>query len=439
MKKLLPLMKTDEDYKQLKWGDSYKLPDGNIGRYFRPHPGQLAILQSKARYLALIAGKYGGKTSFAPLWLSTEIEKKPKGTFVLCAPSLKIVQEAVLPEWHKFVQGTALQGEYKEQKGLYILPSGGLVYIRSLDDSTSIEGLHANAAVVDEGLNLPLNAWHILRSRTAGKLGRILITSTPYRKYSWPEREIIQRWKSGDPDYFCVQYSSLMNPAFDKQEFEKQRELLPPHEFEMNFEGIYSKPSGLVFPDYEKCLCDIPEGGIPKGAYVGGIDFGFGGADHTCALAGVLDKNDVLWLFYEFYKRANNVNETALALKTWHNEFYRATGHSILWHCDHSPGQISVLRNYRISSEDKCPSLDTRKCYKGAGSVNFSIGLLNSRIRTGRLKIIKSAVKALPHELSIFSYDTDKDGEAKEKTTGADHAISAARYLCQLLYRRYKS
>jgi hypothetical protein len=165
-----------------------------------------------------------------------------------------------------------------------------------------------------------------------------------------------------------------------------------------------------------------------------GLDWGLGGKDPTACVGGVLDENDVLWIFFEYYKRDKDLADTAFALKTWHDALYDKTNQIALWSCDHNPQAIHYLRNYRLSGADLSPSLDARKAPKGRGSIEWGIDLINSRINSGRLKILRGACPALTQEGRAYSYDAKS-----KKPMGADHATDALRYLCQMIWRKYKT
>jgi len=94
---------------------------------------------------------------------------------------------------------------------------------------------------------------------------------------------------------------------------------------------------------------------------------------------------------------------------------------------------IQAIKNAPVDDEDETHSLSIRKAPKFAGSVEHGLNLLNARIRTGRLKVVKGPVKALITEASGYHY-----GE-KGKPIGADHAIDALRYMVSGLFGINKS
>ena len=51
----------------------------NGEKFFPVHAAQAEVVQSKARFIAAIAGTGGGKTAVGPLWLMQQIARKRKG------------------------------------------------------------------------------------------------------------------------------------------------------------------------------------------------------------------------------------------------------------------------------------------------------------------------------------------------------------------------
>src|SRR5262249_58599069 len=91
-----------------------------------------------------------------------------------------------------------------------------------------------------------------------------------------------------------------------------------------------------VYPDFEiQCACDTwPQ---PAGKKVGGIDFGF--HNPFCALWGVLDRDDVLWIGNERYLRETPIHEHAAALPR-----------DVFWYGDPAhPTETSELRRANIT------------------------------------------------------------------------------------------
>ena len=116
------------------------------------HKGQSRAWKSNARFVAMIAGSGGGKSWFGPIWLYREIQKNPKGSFLVVSPTYQMFQRIVLPRAEEFFNAVT-GGEYKAGERAYYLPTGGVVYFGSADNPASLEGVHVRAAWQGPGAN----------------------------------------------------------------------------------------------------------------------------------------------------------------------------------------------------------------------------------------------------------------------------------------------
>ena len=398
----------------IKWGDIIT-KNGRKEKYFPLHSGQTEVLQASQRFIAAIAGSGGGKTACGALWLMQEIQKNPTGKFLIVTPTFKILRSATLPTWKLTVEGTDLEGEHKVADSEYELPTGARIYLRSAEEPRSMQGIVANAAWVDEGGLISKEAWDTVLQRVGYKKGRVLVTTTPY-SFNFLFRDFYQRAKTGDKNYFVRQFPSTLNPTYPIEEYERARATLPRHKFSMLYEGEFMKAAGLVYPEMDSCIVPVPSA-LPDGRLVGGMDFGFN--DPFCAIAGLVDNDDCLWLFYERYMRGETLDV--------HSKYLPK---SVLWYCDSSrPDSIKDLK--RMGHY-------VRPCRKGSGSIQHGLLLVHERIRERKLKIVKGSCPALLQEAEEYHYpsvDEESHGDLPASEQD-DHACDALRYLVSMIDRK---
>ncbi len=75
-------------------------PDGGLRLNF--HEGQKRAWKSTARFVAVLAGTQGGKTSFGPPWLWREIRERGPGDYLVVTPTFPLLQLKALPEFLRF-------------------------------------------------------------------------------------------------------------------------------------------------------------------------------------------------------------------------------------------------------------------------------------------------------------------------------------------------
>lgn len=381
----------------------------------RLHPGQAVCFKTDARFVALVAGTGGGKTYCGPWWLAREITKHPQGIFGIGAPIYPMLSRVTVPALLNAYQGTSLEGEYKQASHEYHLPTGGIIYCWSTDNPDHIEGGQYDAIWLDEAGQMKAWTWTVIQARLGFKQGRCLMTTTPYG-LNWLHRDIYNRAKAQDPDYFVSQFTSLGNPAYPRAEFERARATMDERIFAMRYLGEFRKLSGLVWPEFDQWVCQPEElqEAIQKAQdapgstqWVGGIDWGYN--NPFAALSGFVDADDVLWVTAERHETRTLLAEHAAALDK-----------QTMYYADPSGlQQIEELRNMGIIVQP------------ANNAVAAGIAAVAERGRTGRLRVSPTC-RNLISEAETYHYKEDSDMPVKEE----DHCADACRYLCAGIARK---
>ncbi len=147
---------------------------------------------------------------------------------------------------------------------------------------------------------------------------------------------------------------------------------------------------------------------------VGGMDFGYN--NPYCAVWGILDHDDVLWITGCRYK-----SHTTLPV---HSE---ALPKGVRWWCDPaSPESIVSLRN----AGHDCIACKHKPMRGASGETRApklaGIDMVSERIRTGRLKILRSQCQPIIREFGMYRYDPMKVTE--EPIDEDNHSMDALRY-----------
>jgi hypothetical protein len=259
------------------------------------HPGQQSTLESQKRFVAMLAGTQGGKTVLVPRWLHGEIEKHGAGDYLAVTANYDLFKLKMLPELLDYFVYTLGIGKYWSQDriieiaedlkpGAFLAktkddPMWARVILRSAEAGAGLESASAKAVALDEAdhPDFKRSAWESVQRRLSISQGRVLFTTSLYH-WGWLKLEIYDRWKAGDPDIEVIQFDSIQNPAFPKEEYERARRTLPLWKFNLFYRGIYEKPAGLIYDAFDETTCKINRIPIPKEwpIYVG---HDFGGAN----------------------------------------------------------------------------------------------------------------------------------------------------------------
>jgi hypothetical protein len=263
------------------------------------HPGQTKAHDSKKRFVFIIAGTQSGKTSYEPIWLDREIDEKGNGDYLAVTATYDLLKMKFLPELQNYFchlfgwQYSASERTIWRQDKPRMFTR---IIMRSADAEGGLESASAKGALFDEcGQDgVKVSAWEALLRRLSLSQGRVLGGTTPYN-LGWLKTQIFDRWRGGDPDLQVVQFKSIMNPAFPRDEYERARRTLPTWKFEMFYNGEFSRPAGMIYEDFSQNHI-VPAFDIPANwpRYLG-VDFG---AVHTAKIYLTLDPASGIYYLY---------------------------------------------------------------------------------------------------------------------------------------------
>ena len=259
------------------------------------HPGQVKAWQSKKRFVFVLAGTQSGKTTFGPWWLWREIKECGSGDYLAVSPTYDLFKLKLLPEMLGVFVNTLHIGKYYPSERILEIsdPKTGKfsaklssdkmyarVILRSAEAGSKhggagvggLESASAKAAWLDEcGMDtFSLEAWEAVLRRLSLSEGRVLGTTTIYN-LGWMKSEIYDRWRNQDSNIDLVSFESIMNPAFPRSEYNRAYETLPSWKFDMLYRGLFSKPAGMVYHDFDTAVHVVAPFDMPSNwaRYVG--------------------------------------------------------------------------------------------------------------------------------------------------------------------------
>ena len=263
----------------------YRVVDGELQLCF--HRGQWAAWDSTARFVVVLAGTQGGKTSFGPHWLYREIQERGPGDYMVVTPTYKLLNLKALPEFRRIFKTLLGLGDYKASDKVFEFDAIGerrtwgaeqdeqtRVLFGYATDPDSLESATAKAAWIDEAgqTKFKLPAYEAILRRLSLAQGRVLITTTPYN-LGWVKQML---WDKQDTDSSIdvFRFDSTENPAFPQAEMDRARDTLPLWKFNMFYRAMFTRPAGMIYD----CFTDAhkaPRFTIPADwqRYLG-LDFG---------------------------------------------------------------------------------------------------------------------------------------------------------------------
>lgn len=312
----------------------YALTDDG-GMLLKFHPGQWEAWDSIRRFIFILAGTQGGKTSFGPHWLHREIYHpgagRGMGDYLAVTATYDLFQLKMLPALRNLFEDTTADGRYWPGNKVIELRDPttgkfwakraddkmwGRIILRSAESGTGLESSTARAAWLDEcGMDsFTAETWRAIRRRLSLAQGRVLGTTTLYTLYNWL-RTLYDEWRNGRTDLEFIQFASIQNPSFPKDEYELALREMPEHVVNMQYRGQFDKPPGMIYDCFDSRLCVIPPFAIPdEWQSYGGMDYG--GVNTVCL--NLRYGNGVYYLTNEYHQGGRTAQEHAADLRGWH-------------------------------------------------------------------------------------------------------------------------
>jgi len=402
------------------------------------HLGQAAGWQSRRRFVFLLAGSQGGKTSYGPWHLWREVQRCGAGDYLAVTASYDLFKLKMLPEIRMVFETVLGIGRYWSGGKIMELrdPETGKFWAEKADDAMwgriilrsanapgGLESATANAAWLDEcgQDDFTLETWEAIQRRLALRQGRVLGTTTLYN-VGWLKSEVYDLWADGDPNYEVIQYASTLNPAFPPEEFERLKARLPDWRFSMFYLGQFARPASLIYGDFTDAMLEDPFAVPADWQRAVGVDFG--GAN-TAIVWLAKNPDDGIWHLYREYlgggkTSAEHAREALAGLEGCTD--YQAAGGAASetqFRWDWATGGLNLMP----------PMID---------AVEAGIDRVTELIKANRFRLFRTC-RGVRDELGSYRRRLDAAGEPTEEIVDkrAWHRLDSLRYITPyLLHRR---
>lgn len=266
--------------------------------------------------------------------------------------------------------------------------------------------------LIDEAAQVSDALYNAVRPMLAISRGRLVCLSTPFgqRGFFWRE------WV-GNGNWHRVQVTHRECPRMADDFVASEQLALGKAWFDQEYLCLFTALEGAVYPEFEKCLIDT----WPKveGQAVGGLDWGWN--NPFAAVWGLLDADDVLWLGWEHYVRQKTHLQIVEGVRRVADVDPQAPRpEQVHWYAD--PSGASDIAN--------CNSAGW-SIRKANNEIRLGIMAVERRLRTGRLKVLRSGCPRLIEESRLYRYPRPQEhGYGGETPVDChNHALGALRYL----------
>lgn len=394
------------------------------------HAGQAKAWASEARFLAIIAGTQSGKTSFLPWLLWREIERGGSGDYLAVTASYDLLKLKFLPALRECFEHILKRGRYwagdkiielsDPEKGFLAQtasdPMWGRIILRSASAGGGLESATAKAAILDEAGQdeFGVEDWEAVLRRLSLSQGRAIIGTTPYN-VGWLKSLFHDRWTAGDPNYEVVQFKSTANPQFPREEYERAKQTMPTWRFQMMYEGLFSRPAGMIYDCFDETLHLHDDRPFPVDwPHYLGVDFG--GANTALLWAAEEPGTERLFVFEETLTGGRSTPDHAAEV------LEKAKGRNLVAAWGGAPGETQQRWDWQAAG--------VPMHQPPVGDVEGGIDRVTQLFKEKRVKIAKS-LKGLRDEIGSYRRKLDKQGQPTEEIEDkrAYHRLDALRYL----------
>jgi len=411
------------------------------------HPGQRRAWDSAKRFVTVLAGTQGGKTTFGPIWLLQEIMKRGPGDYMIVTPTFPLLELKALPTFLNMFKEKLKLGEYvgnpvrkftfsrRGSKRLFGKETNEdtIVFFGHASDPESLESATAKAAWLDEAgqKKFRLGSFEAILRRLSIHMGRMLITTTPY-DLGWIKQKLYDPWeaaKCDHPEIDIIRFDSTANPAFPKKEFERARRDLPLWKFNMFYRAMFSRPAGLIYDCFDPKLHKVPRFTIPPNWHrFLGLDFG--GINTSGIFLAEDPISKILYAYREYrpYKHGGGSTKTARQ----HVEAILAGEPKIPYAVGGAGSEQQWREEFRAAGLPVLEPdvMDSTTTARNTSSVEVGISRVYAAISRGELVFIDD-LEGILDELQAYSRKLDERGDPTDEIEDKScyHGLDALRYV----------
>lgn len=400
------------------------------------HEAQECAWESDASIIAVVAGWQSGKTVILPHWLLREIQRCGPGDYGAFSTTYRLLERKFRPELAKVFKPYA---EYKTAQQSFVFTAHGsrllwgdawngeptIVQTGYAENPDSLESATLKAVAWDEpGQRIvPEQSFKTVQSRLMVNRGRMILASRPY-EFNWFEKLVREHWF----DAHVINFPSWLNPVNPDEDapyWDELRKQMPEWQFAMLYEGVFTRPAGLVFDCLDPeihLIDDVPID--PYWQVYVGVDFG---DRNTAAVLGAWEPASTkcpwgrLHIFGTYHKAEPQVSTHVRTIKRMAVNRIRAA-----WGGASSENEWRRLFGAAGLSVGDPP----------VSGVAERIDVAYSKMKQAQVVFHRRAVGDLWDDLMKYSYEIDDDGnpiQGKIADKAKWHKVDA---LCYLLTGR---
>jgi hypothetical protein len=221
----------------------------NLPRLYplKPHPVQLQLASTKARFVTVPAGRRSGKTERAKRKVIVEAIRAtgyPDPRFFAAAPTRDQAKAIYWADLKAMIPRKLLREHPRESELVLRLWNGSEIYVIGMDKPERIEGRPWSGGILDEYANMKEGAWgENVRPALSDRKGWCWLIGVPEGRNHY--HDMVQYAQSGDPEWANFTWPSA--DILDPEEIEAARRQLDPLVFAQEYEASFVNFTGRAY------------------------------------------------------------------------------------------------------------------------------------------------------------------------------------------------
>jgi hypothetical protein len=214
-----------------------------------PHKRQQEVIQSKARFKVIRAGRRSGKTTLeVEDMVFDAVNGKDRNIFYICPTRIQarsIVWEALKAR----VQGFGIANESRLEMKIPTTDGGfSIIYLGGWENRENFRGMKAYKIVFDELDTMKdffVGFQEVFRPALTDTAGSAVFIGTPKKEN--PNLRRLEKMAETDGDYHAFHFTTADNPHVPVEEIEKAKQELDYDTFQQEFMAEYLDNAGALF------------------------------------------------------------------------------------------------------------------------------------------------------------------------------------------------
>ncbi len=346
---------------------------------YDPHPGQLEVHDSEARYRVCICGRRWGKSTFAlneilkNAWLNTD----PLARCWYIGPNYRQAK-TVAWEMIKSIIPEQIIASVNEAELMVRLINGSIIEIKGADAQDSLRGSKLFFVVLDEYATMRSSVWEeIVRPSMADCKGsKAIFIGTPAGMHNH-FKTLYDEANTGKKNWQAWMFKTSDNPYVDAEELEEIRKTTDVNVYRQEYEAEFVEMAGAIFPMFKKTIHVMNPTELPEHyERVVGMDWGM--RNDTAVIFAAISERGEIFVYDLLYGNGKTVSQWAEIIRNRH-DFMNITQ----WIID--PAALSQARefgNYGINFISYNP-----ETLKKINDVHIGINLMQQYFLEGKIKI----------------------------------------------------